>query len=105
MRPSGDTQTISVITRPAPPRAFEPRWTRWKSPGTPSTAEYMSIGETMTRFFSSSAPIRNGWNIAGAVRRRRPLATSARIGVDRRRGGELGVAVPQVLVGDPAASG
>ena len=67
MRPSGDTHTISVITRPAPPSAFEPRWTRWKSPGTPSTAEYMSIGETMTRFFSSRPPSRNGWNIAGAA--------------------------------------
>ena len=27
----------------------------------------MSIGETMIRFFSSSWPIRTGWNIAGAT--------------------------------------
>ncbi len=49
MRPSSLTHTISVITSPAPPRALAPRWTRWKSPGTPSVAEYMSIGETTTR--------------------------------------------------------
>jgi hypothetical protein len=65
MRPSGETQTISVMTRPAPPSALEPRWTTWKSSGTPSTAEYMSIGETMIRFFSSRPPMVNGWNIAG----------------------------------------
>ncbi len=67
IRPSGETQTISVITRPAPPSALEPRCTRWKSPGTPSTAEYMSIGETTIRLFSGSGPIRTGWNIAGTV--------------------------------------
>ena len=31
-------------TSPAPPCAREPRCTRWKSPTTPSTALYMSIG-------------------------------------------------------------
>ncbi len=67
IRPSGDTQVISVITRPAPPRALDPRWTRWNSPGTPSSALYMSIEETMTRFFSLSGPIRAGVNIAGTL--------------------------------------
>ncbi len=67
MRPVSETQTISVMTRPAPPRALLPRWTRWKLPGTPSVAEYMSIGETTIRFFSSSPPIRYGWNMAGAL--------------------------------------
>src|SRR5580704_11788986 len=67
IRPSGDTQAISVITRPAPPRALDPRWTRWNSPGTPSSALYMSIDETMTRLFSSSGPIRAGVNIAGTL--------------------------------------
>ena len=65
IRPSGDVQTISVITSAAPPSALLPRWTRWKSVGSPSTAEYMSIAETMIRFFSSSAPSRNEWNIGG----------------------------------------
>ena len=67
IRPSGETQTISVMTRPAPPSAFDPRWTRWNASGWPSVAEYMSIGETMTRFFSSSWPILTGWNIAGTT--------------------------------------
>ena len=31
----------------------------------PSTARYMSIGETTIRFTSSSPPSRNGWNIGG----------------------------------------
>ena len=65
MRPGSDTHTISVITRPAPPSALLPRCTRWKSPGTPSLALYMSIGETITRLASSSRPIRPGWNIGG----------------------------------------
>ena len=65
MRPGADTHTISVITRPAPPSALLPRCTRWKSPGTPSLALYMSIGETITRLASSSPPIRPGWNIGG----------------------------------------
>ena len=65
MRPGSDTHTISVITSPAPPSALLPRCTRWKSPGTPSRALYMSIGETMTRLASSSGPILPGWNIGG----------------------------------------
>src|SRR5215469_104729 len=51
--------------RPAPPSALLPRCTRWKSPGTPSLALYMSIGETITRLARSSRPIRPGWNIGG----------------------------------------
>ena len=54
IRPSAETQAISVITSPAPPSALLPRCTRWKSAGTPSTAEYMSIGETTTRLRSWS---------------------------------------------------
>jgi hypothetical protein len=49
---SGDTHVISVITSPAPPSARAPRCTRWKSLGVPSTALYMSIGETTTRLCS-----------------------------------------------------
>ena len=65
IRPSGDTHTISVITRPAPPSALPPRCTRWKSEARPSTATYMSIGETTTRLTRSREPIRTGWNIGG----------------------------------------
>ena len=67
IRPVSETQTISVITRPAPPSALPPRWTRWKSLGTPSTALYMSIADTTTRFFSSRWRSRNGWNIGGTT--------------------------------------
>ena len=70
IRPSADVQIISVITSPAPPIARAPRCTRWKSPGVPSTDEYMSIGETTTRFASSSERSRNGVNIGGASRHR-----------------------------------
>ena len=42
-----------------------PRCTRWKSPGVPSTEEYMSIGETTTRLASSSPRSRKGSNIGG----------------------------------------
>ena len=65
IRPMSDTQIISVITSPAPPSARAPRCTRWKSPGVPSTAEYMSIGETTTRLRSSSPRSRSGVNIGG----------------------------------------
>ena len=65
IRPAADTQAISVITSPAPPSALPPRCTRWKSDGTPSAAEYMSIGETITRLRSRSPRSRNGWNIGG----------------------------------------
>src|SRR4051794_38072799 len=49
IRPSGVTTVASVKTRPAPPRAKEPRCTRCQSFGTPSTAEYWHIGATHTR--------------------------------------------------------
>ena len=75
IRPGSDTHTISVITRPAPPSALLPRCTRWKSPGRPSRAEYMSIGDTMTRFARRSPPIRPGWNIGG--RTPSPVPSSA----------------------------
>ena len=65
MRPSRVTQVISVKTKPAPPSAREPRCTRWKSLGVPSTALYISIGETTTRLRSSSSRNRKGTNIGG----------------------------------------
>src|ERR1700726_3196310 len=67
IRPSGDTQVISVMIRPAPPRARAPRWTRWKSFGEPSSALYMSIGDTTTRLASVNPRSRNGVNIGGGA--------------------------------------
>ncbi len=52
MRASGETQVISPNTRAAPPMARAPRWTRWKSFGSPSAAEYIAIGETTMRLGS-----------------------------------------------------
>ena len=54
MRPSGETAVASAITSPAPPAARAPRWTRCQSFATPSTDEYMHIGETPMRFRSVS---------------------------------------------------
>lgn len=67
IRPSGLTQTISVMVSPAPPSARAPRWTRWKSAGSPSVAEYMSMGETTTRLRSSRPRSRSGVNIGGVA--------------------------------------
>jgi hypothetical protein len=53
MRPSGATALASIMTRPAPPTAREPRWTRCQSPRAPSSAEYWHMGETTIRFLSS----------------------------------------------------
>src|ERR1700690_1649009 len=50
MRPSGVTAVASVNTRPAPPAARAPRWTRCQSLAKPSMLEYWHIGETAMRF-------------------------------------------------------
>jgi hypothetical protein len=55
MRASGTGQVISAYTSPAPPSARAPRCTRWKSPGTPSTAEYWPSA-TPPRGSSGHAP-------------------------------------------------
>ena len=49
MRPAGSTAVASTMTRPAPPAAREPRWTRCQSLVKPSTAEYSHMGETAMR--------------------------------------------------------
>jgi hypothetical protein len=67
MRPSALTFVISVITRPAPPSARLPRCATWKSFGTPSTAEYMHIGETTTRLGSVRPRSVSGVNIGGVT--------------------------------------
>ena len=49
MRPRGSTAVASAMTSPAPPAARAPRCTRCQSVGTPFSAEYWHIGETMIR--------------------------------------------------------
>ena len=49
MRPSGVTALASVITRPAPPTARDPRCTRCQSLAKPSSEEYSHMGETAIR--------------------------------------------------------
>ena len=97
--PSGTTAVASLITRPAPPRAKEPRWTRCQSFGTPSTAEYWHIGATHTRL-RTVTPRRaigvkswlTGWCFLSAGCRRRtprpPARTHVRASASRacRRG-------------------
>ena len=102
MRPSGDTQVISVNTRPAPPMARAPRCTRCKSFGTPSTALYCAIGETTTRFSSRMPRSLNGRNIG-----RTAAAVPSRAATERPldRGHEARIAQAQVLVTDALAAG
>src|SRR5690349_10346765 len=47
--PSAVTAVASDITRPAPPWAKAPRWTRCQSVGRPSIDEYWHMGDTHTR--------------------------------------------------------
>src|SRR5579871_4948004 len=49
MRPCAVTAVASVNTRPAPPTARLPRWTRCQSLAKPSSLEYWHIGETAIR--------------------------------------------------------
>jgi hypothetical protein len=62
MRPSGTTPVASAMTNPARPNENDPRCATWKSPTTPSTAEYMHIGATHARLASSSERKRMGVN-------------------------------------------
>src|SRR5947199_157180 len=67
IRPSRETSVISVKTRPAPPMARAPRWTRCQSLGVPSTAQYWHIGDTTTRFTNSRSRNRKGVNRGDGV--------------------------------------
>ena len=49
IRPSRVTAEASTMTRPAPPDARLPRWTKCQSLASPSSAEYWHIGETAIR--------------------------------------------------------
>ena len=94
----GETSVISVITSPAPPSARR-RGARGGSRPGAVDREYMSIGETTTRFGSTSPRRRNGVNIGG---RRgvgcRPLNAASTVGDEAR------VAQLQVVVGDAPAA-
>src|SRR5512147_1248630 len=75
MRPSGETAVASARTRPAPPTARAPKFTKCQSLGTPCTAEYWHIGETAIRFLrctslsvSSLKSVGIGGNLHGACR-------------------------------------
>ena len=102
IRPSGDTHVISVITRPAPPSAFEPRWTRWNSSGTPSVAQYMSIGERIDAVLQLELADAHRLEHRRRDRRSPPWwrANSASIRAAKSR-----VALLEVLEGDPARPG
>jgi hypothetical protein len=83
MRASALTQLISVYSSPAPPKARAPKCTRWKSPGTPSLAEYIAIGDTTTRLASVSPRSVKGVNMglggfASAATRRPARAANQR---------------------------
>jgi len=49
MRPRGSTAVASAMTKPAPPTARDPRWTRCQSVTNPSSELYWHIGLTPTR--------------------------------------------------------
>src|ERR1700733_10368039 len=67
MRPSGETAVASTITRPAPPTAREPRWTRCQSLGKPLSDEYWHMGETAMRFLRTTSLRRNSLNKAATL--------------------------------------
>jgi len=70
MRPSGSTAVASLITRPAPPRAKEPRWTRCQSFGMPSLSshEYWHSGLTHRRLRVVTERIARGENRADVIK-------------------------------------
>ena len=111
MRPSRLTSVISVMTSPAPPTARLPRWTRCQSSGVPSSAEYWHMGETTTRFCSTSSRRRKGVNMgggagAGARGARDAALLGGAAGEPVVDGGhQRRVAQRQVLVGDAQAAG
>ena len=58
----GNTADASRITRPAPPCARLPRWTRCHSVAKPSSHEYWHMGETPMRLGNSSERSLRGEN-------------------------------------------
>ena len=70
MRPRASTAAASVITRPAPPTARLPRWTRCQSVANPSTEEYWHMGETAMRLRKVTSRTVSGVNRFMSVPRR-----------------------------------
>src|SRR5258708_38673502 len=71
MRPAASTAVASIISRPAPPTASEPRCSKCHSLALPSSALYWHIGETTMRLASVSSRkaigVNSGLGIAQAV--------------------------------------
>jgi len=59
------TAVASVITRPAPPTARLPRWTKCQSFANPSALEYSHIGETNMRLGNVTVRMVRGSNRCG----------------------------------------
>ena len=77
MRPSGDTQVISVKTSPAPPVAREPRCTRCQSPGMPSVGRVLRHRRDDDAVLERHAAQLERQEHRRARRRRRPRAPRA----------------------------
>ena len=99
IRPAAETQIISVITQRRAAERPRAQVHEMEIAGVPSTAEYMSIGETTTRFGNCSARRRSGMNIGGRGDATHHAGEAA---VDRRD--ELRIAQPQVVVCHAAAA-
>src|SRR5271157_5864958 len=87
MRPLASTAVASVITRPAPPTARDPRWTRCQAVACPSVLLYWHIGDTPIRLRRVTPRILSGEKSGAAIpasltRRlqRTPCRTAARAG-------------------------
>jgi len=68
-QPRRSTLVDSTNTRPAPPVANLPKFTKCQSVGNPFTAAYWCIGATTTRFLSTTDRIFRGVNSNGIVMR------------------------------------
>src|SRR6516225_834305 len=66
-QPRRSTLVDSTTTRPAPPAANLPAFTRCQSVGKPFTAEYWCIGGTTIRLRSDTSRIENGENSIKSV--------------------------------------
>jgi hypothetical protein len=66
-QPRRSTLVDSIITRPQPPTAKRPAFTRCQSVAKPSFAAYWCIGATTTRFFSVTLRRVRGENSIGEV--------------------------------------